>query len=310
MQMIYYGAPGTGKSREIDLMLKELDIPSERVFRTTFHPEYTYSDFVGQLLPKVEYTSEDKSNITYSFSKGVFTKALEKSYEDLSKEVFLIIEEMTRGNCAAIFGDIFQLLDRESEGINKGYSKYFVNNELISDDIIALIRDKVKLPANFHILGTVNTSDQNVFVMDTAFKRRFDWKYISTKPSKNENGDFINNPLIKLIKEENQVIETTWVELYQNLNKYITSHKYLNLSEDKQLGHFFINFNNISDEIQINNQIQNKLLQYLWEDVEKATFKRDVRLFLNENIENFNELFDRYIKDKQVFNDNFLNLFL
>lgn len=170
MQKIYYGAPGTGKSYEILKYLKEKQISDEHIFRVTFHPEYTYSDFVGQILPTVKKNGE----VSYDFAKGVFTLALEKAYQDTSKEVFLIIEEMSRGNCSAIFGDIFQLLDRDNVGTEKGWSKYFINNPIIAKDIIALTDDRIKLPANLSILGTVNTSDQNVFVMDTAFKRRFE----------------------------------------------------------------------------------------------------------------------------------------
>lgn len=311
MQKIYYGAPGTGKSREIDEKLKSLEIPEERIFRTTFHPEYNYSDFIGQLLPKVENTSENESKITYDFSKGIFTQALEKAYEDTSKDVYLVIEEMSRGNCAAIFGDIFQLLDRETKGVNRGYSKYFINNEVIAKDIIAFNDNKIKLPPKLHLLGTVNTSDQNVFVMDTAFKRRFDWSYVSTEPAKDENGVEINNPPIYLNKNNSRNIETNWVALYQKLNHFITSTKYLNLGEDKQLGHFFINFIGIEDD-KIKKQIQDKLLQYLWEDVAKASFKRDVNLFIKEGtdaIENFETLYTKFENDEQVFNDKFLSLF-
>ena len=113
MQKIFYGAPGTGKSFAITKFLNDEGVENEYIFRVTFHPEYTYSDFVGQLLPSVKESGE----ITYSFSKGEFTKALEKAYQDTSKNVYLIIEEMSRGNCSAIFGDIFQLLDRYNEGV-------------------------------------------------------------------------------------------------------------------------------------------------------------------------------------------------
>ena len=157
MQIIYYGAPGTGKSYSVDELVKASGVGDDRIFRTTFHPEYTYNDFVGQLLPKVENTASGATNISYEFTKGVFTRALEKAYEDTAKEVFLIIEEMSRGDCAAIFGDIFQLLDRESQGVDIGFSKYFINNDIIAKDIIAITDDKVKLPPKFNILGTVNT---------------------------------------------------------------------------------------------------------------------------------------------------------
>ena len=184
MQKIFYGAPGTGKSYKIDTEIIS-GVSDDRIFRVTFYPDFTYSDFIGQLLPKVIPSSTGgASTITYDFQNGVFTNALEKAYENTANDVYLIIEEMSRGDCAAIFGDIFQLLDRERIGVNAGYSKYFITNELIAKDIIPLRTNgnTVKLPPNFHILGTVNTSDQNVYVMDTAFKRRFEWEYVSTEP--------------------------------------------------------------------------------------------------------------------------------
>lgn len=153
MQKIYYGAPGTGKSFEVNKYLKEKNIPDERIFRITFHPEYTYNDFTGQLLPTVVRTGEHAGDITYAYEKGVFTLALEKAYEDTSKEVYLVLEEMSRGNCAAVFGDIFQLLDREKDGVNRGYSRYFINNAVISKDIIAIDGDRVKLPPQFIYFG-------------------------------------------------------------------------------------------------------------------------------------------------------------
>ena len=128
---------------------------------------------------------------------------------------------MSRGNCSAIFGDIFQLLDRDNVGTEKGWSKYFINNPIIAKDIIALTDDRIKLPANLSILGTVNTSDQNVFVMDTAFKRRFEWEYISTKPVK-ENGINLNAVDIDLNNGKTK-IRINWIDLYGTLNKFISS---------------------------------------------------------------------------------------
>lgn len=98
MQKIYFGAPGTGKSYEIEKLLQELNVADEYIYRVTFYPDYTYSDFVGQLLPTVTQDDNGDEKITYAFSKGVFTQAIEKAYEDTSKEVYLILEEMSRGS--------------------------------------------------------------------------------------------------------------------------------------------------------------------------------------------------------------------
>ena len=307
MQKIYFGAPGTGKSYEIDEFLRNNGVEDENVFRVTFHPEYTYNDFVGQLIPKMEKLQNGETVITYSFEKGQFTLALEKAYEDISKPVYLIIEEMSRGNCAAIFGDIFQLLDRVSEGVEKGFSRYFINNAIIAKDIIAITDDRVKLPPNLSILGTVNTSDQNVFVMDTAFKRRFEWEYISTKPVLSKDADsstkvYKNNVDIVLNDgKENIVIK--WVDLYGVLNKFITSEKWLDLGEDKQIGQFFIEF---TDPSQYQSQIKNKLLNYLWFDIIQASYKSDTRLF-DEAISSFSDLYDRFDAGEKIFSDDFFN---
>lgn len=302
MQVIYYGAPGTGKSFEIDAYLKDKHILDTQIFRTTFHPEYSYSDFVGQLLPKVVKEGDTAGSITYAFSKGIFTKAIERAYLDTSKEVFLILEEMSRGNCAAIFGDIFQLLDREKGGKDKGYSRYFICNELIAKDIIAISDDKVRLPANLSIIGTVNTSDQNVFTMDTAFKRRFEWKYVSTKPVP-EGGPYENSVDIELYTTGGKEI-INWIDLYGVLNKFISDEKWLDLGEDKQLGQFFVEFDLKASYSEHKIKIQNKLLHYLWEDIHKISFKNGIKLFA-DNVCSFSELYDRFEKDEPVFSETF-----
>lgn len=302
MQIIYYGAPGTGKSFEIDEYLKEMHIPETQIFRTTFHPEYSYSDFVGQLLPTVSKTSSGREDIIYSFSKGIFTRAIEKAYLDTSKEVFLILEEMSRGNCAAIFGDIFQLLDREKTGVNKGYSRYFICNELIAKDIIAIPDDKVKLPPNLSIIGTVNTSDQNVFTMDTAFKRRFEWKYISTKPVP-AGGPYENSVDIEIYTVTGREL-VNWIDLYGVLNKFISDERWLDLGEDKQLGQFFVEFDATATPKEHKEKIKNKLLHYLWEDVHKISFKNGVKLF-STSVHSYSELYEKFENDETIFSETF-----
>ena len=307
MQVIYFGAPGTGKSHTIDQDILN-GVSKDYQFRVTFYPDFSYNDFIGQLLPKVVPGPNpgSPSTITYDFSKGIFTKALEKAYEDTSKDVYLIIEEMSRGDCAAIFGDIFQLLDREKDGFNKGYSKYFISNELISKDIVAL-GNQVKLPPKFHILGTVNTSDQNVYVMDTAFKRRFEWEYVSTDPVPDSTGGFKNNPQID-IKKGNVLQSVDWVVFYQALNTFIADDKYLGLGEDKQIGPFFIEFDlSPTASLQRKNQIKNKLLHYLWSDVQSAAYKSDIRLF-DKSIGSFADLYKKFENDDAIFSDELLAL--
>lgn len=310
MQKIYFGAPGTGKSYKIDTQVIA-GVSDDCIFRVTFYPDFTYNDFIGQLLPKViPAPSGGSSTITYDFQKGVFTRALEKAYENTSNDVYLIVEEMSRGDCAAIFGDIFQLLDREKAGVNKGYSRYFIDNELIAKDIVALPGSKVKLPPNFHILGTVNTSDQNVFVMDTAFKRRFEWEYVSPDPVVSSAPGitpitYENDVTLQIVDRTGTMRPIQWVELYQKLNKFIADDSFLGLGEDKQLGPFFLDFDVTAPYARHKTQVKNKLLHYLWSDVHKASFKNDVRLF-DDSIGAFAELYSSFEADKKIFSDVFL----
>lgn len=296
--VIYYGVPGTGKSYAIDQLLKE--VKNENKFRITFHPEYTYNDFIGQLLPTIIKEGEHKGDITYSFQKGPFTLALEKAYDTPQEAIYLIIEEMSRGNCSAIFGDIFQLLDRVKYGDKKDWSRYFVNNEVIAKDITRISDGRIKIPSNLYIIGTVNTSDQNVFVMDTAFKRRFEWKYISTKPVPT-NKPYLNSVELSFHNGK-EFITINWINLYGVLNKFISSSEKLGLGEDKQIGQFFIEFDGKNDK----EEIKNKLLHYLWFDIQEATYKTEVKLF-DDSITSFSDLYDKYEDDKKIFSDDFFD---
>ena len=204
-QKIYFGAPGTGKSFQIN---KEIEgVSEEYIFRTVVHPEFTYSDFVGQLLPY-----KDTTGTGFKFFPGVLTQALKKAYKDRSKNIYLILEEISRGNVSAIFGDIFQLLDR-----NESFeSEYPIRNDNIIAEIPQITDGLLRFPSNLNILCSVNTNDQNVFPMDTAFKRRFDWVYVSTKPAIDNAGNRLsklNNPRIK-IKCDGSSITTNWQSFY------------------------------------------------------------------------------------------------
>lgn len=301
---IYYGAPGTGKSYEIDnVVLKDLSKKEkeERVIRITFHPEYTYSDFIGQLIPIIEKDSDGNDKITYDFKIGPFTLALKKAYET-KKMIYLVIEEMSRGNCAAIFGDIFQLLDRNKDG----ESTYDITNDIIAEKVFGNKDVKIKIPTNLTILGTVNTSDQNVYVMDTAFKRRFEWKYIpiTPAPEEDESMGYKNNAEIEL-KNSDEVRKYKWIDFYMALNKFIASNEYLGLGEDKQIGQFFIKFD--FEEAKDREKIENKLLHYLWFDIQESSFKSDKKLFA-EKISDFGDLFIKYNTNEQIFSDEFFKL--
>ena len=310
-QKIYFGAPGTGKSYLINKKLSDEGISPDKIFRVVIHPEFTYSDFIGQLLPQ---TNSGENKITFSFKEGPFTRALIEAYKDTSKPVYLIIEELSRGNVAAIFGDIFQLLDR-----NKHFeSRYPINNKNIADKIITLNGDNIILPSNFNILCTVNTNDQNVFPMDTAFKRRFEWEYVATEPIKSDDNTFNvnkNNPRIFLTTDTGEQ-QTNWLSFYTKLNEFII--KEMGKNEDRQLGQFFIEFDEelikqtystVEDtqkiaKTKINAIIKNKLLLYLWQDVQGCYISNTQNNLFNKEISTYGELYKKYGNEK-VFSDEF-----
>lgn len=319
-QIIYFGAPGTGKSH---LVKQKLDgVLDDKIFRVTIHPEYTYSDFIGQLLPEVSSTG---TSVDFKFNPGPFTDALIEAYSDTSKNVYLILEEISRGNVAAIFGDIFQLLDRDKYF----RSKFPIRNKNIADLIVSLPTDEIALPENFNIIGTVNVNDQNVFPMDTAFKRRFEWEYISSQPAVDDSGSRLtklNNAkmLVSVDTVPTNNLETNWQSFYMALNSFITDKEEgMGKSEDKQLGQFFVDFGErlvddsySSDFVtaekantEINTIIRNKVLLYLWQDVQgHSSFNSSVKLF-HSNIKSFDDLYTKYGQDK-VFSDSFIEKFL
>lgn len=320
-QKIYFGAPGTGKSHHV----QENDlngVSKDKIFRVTIHPEYTYSDFIGQLLPEA---SSSGGSVEFKFKPGPFTRALIEAYNDSSQNVYLILEEISRGNVAAIFGDIFQLLDRDIYF----KSKFPIRNKDIADLIIQLITDEISLPSNFNIIGTVNVNDQNVFPMDTAFKRRFEWEFIASRPAEDSSGSRLsklNNAkfYLSIDNVETNNLETNWQSFYTSLNAFITDKDSgMGKSEDKQVGQFFVDFGEelvedshssdptIAQEAtkKINHIMRNKLLLYLWQDVENnASFNTSKNLF-HKNIKSFDDLYTNYGNDK-VFSDDFIDRFL
>ncbi|MEO3134943.1 AAA family ATPase [Turicibacter sanguinis] len=318
-QVILFGSPGTGKSFSVKKKLEK--VSSDKIFRVTIHPEFQYTDFIGQILPN----TTPGGRTTFTFKEGPFTQALMEAYVDSNKAVYLVLEELSRGNVAAIFGDIFQLLDRDEHFI----SKYPIRNENIAKKITVLTTDEIVLPSNFNIICTVNMNDQNVFPMDTAFKRRFDWEYVSTDPAVDENGNRyskLNNPNLNIAisSDRSEDLKVTWQSFYMILNRFITSkEKGLGKKEDKQVGQFFIDFGRKLTEKshstnpkdiesankEINIIIKNKLLNYLWYDVQgTSSFKNSVSLF-DENISSYDDLYKKMGTEK-IFSDVFINEFL
>lgn len=250
--VLLYGVPGVGKSHEIQT--KYCDDP-ERMERVVFHPDYTYSDFVGQILPKVE---NDK--LKYEFTAGPFTTLLAKAWNNPGKEYYLVIEEINRGNAPAIFGEIFQLLDRKTEDSHRydpseyGESEYPITNSDIATAVFGDPEEKIRIPSNMWILATMNTADQNVFILDTAFQRR--WKLHHMKNDVMSAGH-------SKTKIEGSEIE--WGTFASVINEMVTDYSLeMMSSEDKRLGAYFVKKNELSEE-----EFPEKVLKYLWDDAFK-----------------------------------------
>lgn len=310
-QLIYYGVPGTGKSYGITKKIAEVypgyvsdTLECPYVFRTTLHPEYSYYDFVGSIIPivTVDHGTNERI-ISYDFKAGIFTKALCAAFlpENQDKKIYLVLEEMSRANVAAVFGDIFQLLDRDDDG----KSEYKIKNDVISSEIkkvCGIDLDNIYIPQNLYIYGSVNTSDQNVFVMDNAFKRRFEFEYVGTKPISDATGNLLNEYTFYL---DSMKYKIKWNDFYQKFNSYVT--KQLKMREDKQIGQFFIKFKKFDDVNKADaynyRQICNKLLQYMWNDVQMSMMAKAA---LFEGVENYEDAYSKLSKHKNIFCQDFI----
>ena len=297
--IIFYGVPGCGKSYFIKNLLKVkdddekiIDMPLSYYKRILFHPEYSYSDFVGQLRPVTK-----GKNITYQFAPGPFTEILRDSYLNPKNDYFLIIEEINRGNAPAIFGDLFQLLDRDYNGESE-YSIY--NKDMLGyfDDVAAQNKDEntellqktrddgIKLPKNLTIFATMNTCDQNVFTLDTAFKRRWRMSRI-----KNDINAFPTWPIFNTKK-------LTWQSFAKAVNDAILSNcNDGTAAEDKQLGAYFVKENDVQDV----RRFAEKVLLYLWDDVAKYDKSQ---LFDTKNYKTLDMVIDGFVEGENVFSPN------
>ena len=317
IQQIYYGAPGTGKSFSIDKETEKM--PKDSVFRTTFHPDSDYSTFVGAYKPTTievpkQFTFGDKlktftdgdgnpiteQKVVYGFVKQSFLKAYIKAWQNISEKVALVIEEINRGNCAQIFGDLFQLLDRKNiysdypidadedlrktlktefaklakpsasdiNEINALYAKHYTNaiDKIWNGEILVL-------PKNLHIWATMNTSDQSLFPIDSAFKRRWKWKYIKISDAGKMWQIKFENEIIKDENGNEEIFTQDWWAFLQKVNSIINN---ITDSADKQLGYFFCQADHgiIDAEMFVS-----KVIFYLWSDVFKDYGFDDPKLF-------------------------------
>ena len=321
LQQIYYGAPGTGKSKTI----KDLTF-GESVIRTTFHPDSDYASFVGTYKPITEEvvlrdcygkkvidddTKEvvKEERIAYKFIPQAFLEAYVEAWKKLgsSKKQYLIIEEINRGNCAQIFGDLFQLLDRNEYGFSdypivadKDMQKYlekeFAGWEITNKDeinqlygeanMVNLIMkgERLVLPSNLYIWATMNTSDQSLFPIDSAFKRRWDWKYVPIREGRDKE---TNAPLNWYINTGDK--QYKWWSFISKVNELIGS---LTNSEDKKLGYFFCKAKDGEIDADL---FVSKVIFYLWNDVFKD-YGFDDKDFQDEEGKILS--FDRFYEDK------------
>jgi 5-methylcytosine-specific restriction endonuclease McrBC GTP-binding regulatory subunit McrB len=325
MQRILFGSPGTGKSRKVhDGYLKDFD-KVNNVFKTVFHPEYKYGDFMGRLIP----LTDEKGQVRYEYQAGHFLKALAKAYEcwadkgvNEAKPVALVIDEINRGNSSAIFGTVFQLLDRDDDGWSSyqldlsaverdrllkemGYkpdknkqsngkpTSYIKDNDnpqtetfVGVDDKGLVANGKIKLPPNLSIFATMNTSDESIYYMDSAFKRRWDWEFVSVeKVTEDEQPKQMGNAFNT---------EAEWDLFVKKLNVFIKSNsKHIRKVEDKLIGHYFLKAPYTYDKI------QSKLMFFLWDSVfshDKAPLNEKLQLKGDDTLVTFGDFANKVEK--------------
>lgn len=285
-QKIFFGTPGGGKSYRVKKFIEEERNAKDRYFRVTFHPDTDYASFVGSYKPIMK-----GNEITYEYVPQVFTRAYIAAWNDQEHEYFIDIEEINRGNCAQIFGDLFQLLDRKSDiGLSEYPVKadadlcnYLVNAVDEEGNPILKNKDGIKkgelrLPANLSIVATMNTSDQSLFPMDSAFKRRWDWEYVPSTFKEEDNYNItIGNKTYK------------WHKFLKEVNDKI---KDVTDSEDKQMGAYFIK-RNVDEEA-----FKSKVMYYLWSEICKEEYKTQNNFFRYKVKDN-----DQIIEKEFTFNE-------
>ena len=333
IQKILFGSPGTGKSYQVrEIAKNKLNIPFDEdtktlrnTIKTVFHPEYTYADFMGKLLPLTQ-----NGSIIYKFYPGHFLRILGMAYKALidgSNENFLlVIDELNLGNAAAIFGTVFQLLDRESDGWSSyevdisdmelfgllevmglkpiiqangniikitddndaeiPFEKYLDNkaNRLNGNSnavrVCNLLKQKrINIPSNLSIIATINTSDESIYYLDSAFKRRWDWSFMQA-PSGHFEKPTIHKDLQEVQLVDNEQSLGDWVCYIIGINEFIISnYQYVRRIEDKQIGWWFIKPENGKVELK---QVKDKIMFYLWDSVFSRD-KKPLEIFLSDN---------------------------
>lgn len=284
--IIFYGAPGTGKSYSIS---KEVD--ERNTIRTVFHPDTQYSDFVGCLRPVM-----NGGDVGYGFRPGPFTQAIIKAVNDPTGLFSLVIEEINRASAAAVFGDIFQLLDRTADGS----SEYAI--DIADPDLLAYLNEstedkfedgKLRIPANLSLLASMNSSDQAVMPMDTAFKRRWEFRYLPIDYAKASKGK-LTIPL-----SEGRV-SVEWATFARIINNVLSEQR---ISEDRLLGHRFVSEEELKNSG--SNVLTGKLFAYLWDDVLRHGQKGVIFTDSTESgpLATYGDLITAFDSGRPVFND-------
>ncbi len=345
-QYIYFGAPGTGKSYQLS---NDSAAFGDNIERITFHPNMTYGNFVGVFKPFPQmmevYNNEGKivvdesgnplkeERITYKFIPGILIKQLTKALLNPNTAYLLIIEELNRANVAAVFGDMFQLLDRNKDnfseypiGISEDLQQYFSEvyeaqpNEQIKENLRSSLKNGLIFPSNFYIWTTMNSADQGITPMDTAFKRRWEQKYFGIDEAwiKGDGKErFVGYSKIKYrsrVGEVSEVKEISWNAIRRIINDMLMTNK--NIPEDKLLGPYFISEKILTSGSEaVTESFKSKVLMYLFDDAAKQNrsliFKGVDRMLYSEVVRMFEEeglkLFDisdddikRYVKEEQI----------
>lgn len=276
---ILFGAPGTGKSYLLNKDKDELIADSNDYERVTFHPNFSYGNFVGCYKPVSKKDKQDKEVIVYEYVPGPFMRILVKALDNSRSEInkvrpfLLLIEEINRANVAAVFGEVFQLLDRNSRNASE-YSimpsedikKYLMNELHVSKGEI----NELRIPDNMYIWATMNSADQGVFPMDTAFKRRWEFEYIGI----DDKADEVREYVIPIGDADHRKY-VRWNDLRIRINQILSSDE-CRVNEDKLLGPFFISKNMLENALVDDNRkkqfvkaFESKVIMYLFEDVMK-----------------------------------------
>lgn len=284
--VIFYGAPGTGKSNRVEKKIKKA---GKKPFRTVFHPDLQNSDFFGCLKPQM-----DGKEVRYGFSPGPFMKALAVAYRDPSEPVFLVIEELNRAAAAAVFGDLFLLLDRDDDGKGE-YDVSFPSpeSEQWFETETGTAHEALLLPSNLYIYATMNSADQGVYPIDTAFRRRFRQEYLPLDYKSGPDGD------VAYVDSTGKHHSLEWREFVKLLNGHLTSSQTLDIAEDRLLGQWFVKKKELDGK-----SIPEKVLLYLWDDLLRHE-GRDL-IFDTNGIKTYGNLTIEIAREGRILSDRFL----